>query len=297
MNAGRRPEPPLLTPEDRKVFLEKAKQARGERAHIKELISHNTISIFDAINDPRQSIQRMKVSELLGAVPGVGPARARSIMEKCGISESRRIAGLGRHQLHKLRREVGVMKVDPQHGALLVMSGPGGVGKSTITQALKSDPRFWVSISATTREPRANERDGLDYFFVTENKFDQMIAGNEFLEWAEFAGARYGTPKAPVEEWRSLGKNVLLEIEIEGARQIRASDPTARLIFIAPPSWDELVSRLTQRGTDSPERRQARLDLAKSEMEAAQEFDVTLINDQVESVVAQMVSLVDTPAV
>ena len=142
MNAGRRPEPPLLTPEDRKVFLEKAKQARGERAHIKELISHNTISIFDAINDPRQSIQRMKVTELLGAVPGVGPARARSIMEKCGISESRRIAGLGRHQLHKLRREVGVMKVDPQHGALLVMSGPGGVGKSTfstlISQCLAS---------------------------------------------------------------------------------------------------------------------------------------------------------------
>jgi len=118
-----------------------------------------------------------------------------------------------------------------------------------------------------------------------------MIAKDEFLEWAEFAGARYGTPKAPVDESRNLGKHVLLEIEIEGARQIRQNDESALLIFIAPPSWDELVSRLANRGTDSVERREARLALAREEMAAAGEFDHTIVNETVEGVVAQMVSL------
>lgn len=288
---SQRPAPPHLTTEQRRENLERAKRARIERSEVKQAIAANQISIFDAINDPRESIQRMRVFELLESVPGVGPSRAHIVMEKRKISLSRRIAGLGHHQLRGLRKEAGIMKVDPTRGSLIVMSGPGGVGKSTITQYLKSDPRFWISISATTREPRHTEKDGVDYFFVTDNKFDQMVSGNEFLEWAEFAGARYGTPRGPVEEWRELGKHVLLEIEIDGARQIRKSDPTAKLIFIAPPSWDELESRLANRGTDSPERRQARLDLAREEMAAASEFDITLVNEQVEAVVAQMVSL------
>ena len=291
MESAQRKLPPVLSKEERDANLQKAKQARLDRAAVKAAISANQISIFDAINDPRSAIQRMKVLELLEAIPGVGPARAEMIMERNKISFSRRIGGLGPHQLRALRKEAGVMKIDPTHGSLIVMSGPGGVGKSTITQYLKSDPRFWISISATTREPRVTEKDGVDYFFVTENKFDQMIDKDEFLEWAEFAGARYGTPKGPVAEWRELGKHVLLEIEIDGARQIRASDPTAKLIFIAPPSWEELESRLTNRGTDSPERRQARLDLAREEMAAASEFDFTIVNHEVEGVVAEMVSL------
>jgi guanylate kinase len=118
-----------------------------------------------------------------------------------------------------------------------------------------------------------------------------MVSHGEFLEWAEFAGSRYGTPKGPVEEWRNLGKHVLLEIEIEGARQIRQTDPSALLLFIAPPSWEELELRLTGRGTDSAQRREARLTLAREEMAAAGEFDHTIVNDQVEAVVEQMVSL------
>jgi guanylate kinase len=291
MNESTRSVPPVLTREERTANLLKAKTARLERAEMKRLISSGQRSIFDAINDPRDSIQRMKVLDLLEAVPGVGPARAELIMEKKKISLSRRIRGLGPLQLRALRQEVGIMKVDPKMGSLIVMSGPGGVGKSTITQYLKSDPRFWVSVSATTRQPRANEKEGVDYFFVTDNKFDQMIAKNEFLEWAEFAGARYGTPKAPVNENRNLGKHVLLEIEIEGARQIRRSDESALLIFIAPPSWEELVSRLANRGTDSSERREARLALAREEMAAAGEFDHTVVNETVEGVVSQMVSL------
>ena len=286
-----RPLPPKLTMDERRANLELAKRARHERADVKAAISAGRISIFNAINDPRDSIQRMKVIELLEAIPGVGPARAALIMEKRKISLSRRIAGLGPHQLKSLRQEAGIMKLDPQRGSLIVMSGPGGVGKSTITQYLKGDPRFWVSISVTTRAPRSTEKNGVDYFFVTENKFDQMIANDELLEWAEFAGARYGTPKQAVAEWRDLGKHVLLEIEIAGARQIRASDPSAKLVFIAPPSWEELASRLANRGTDSSERRAARLALAREEMAAAGEFDTTIVNEQVEGVVSQMVSL------
>ena len=288
---SQRPAPPALSSEQRRANLLLAKTARIERALVKDAVAKSAISIFDAINDPRESIQRMKVLELLASIPGVGPARAQLIMERKKISLSRRIAGLGPHQLRALRKEVGIMKIDPKIGSLLVMSGPGGVGKSTITAFLKNDPRFWVSVSATTRAPRSTEKDGIDYFFVTENKFDQMVANEEFLEWADFAGARYGTPKAPVNEWRELGKHVLLEIEIDGARQIRKSDPTAKLIFIAPPSWEELESRLANRGTDSPERREARLALARQEMAAASEFDCTIVNEQVEGVVAQMVSL------
>ncbi|MEJ0014641.1 MAG: guanylate kinase [Actinomycetota bacterium] len=118
-----------------------------------------------------------------------------------------------------------------------------------------------------------------------------MIDSGELLEWAEFAGHRYGTPEAPVEEWRNLGKHVILEIEIDGARQVRSREPAAILIFIAPPSWDELVRRLTSRGTDSPERRAARLALAEEEMAASGEFDAVLVNDHVDALIARLVSL------
>lgn len=283
--------PPKLTHEQRIAALEKAKSSRRERAEVKRAIALGEINIFDAINDPRDSIRRMKVIELLSAIPGVGIARATLIMERRNISPSRRIGGLGQLQLKALGKELAVAKVDPMRGKLIVISGPGGVGKSTITSALRSDPRFWVSVSATTREPRIGEKDGVDYFFYSQERFNSLIEGDQLLEWAEFAGNRYGTPSAPVEEWRNLGKHVILEIEIDGARQVRNHEPDALLIFIAPPSWDELVRRLTGRGTDSPERRAARLALAEQEMAAAGEFDAVLVNESVEALVAQLVSL------
>ena len=135
------------------------------------------------------------------------------------------------------------------------------------------------------------ERDGVDYFFYSRERFQEMIDSGGFLEWAEFADNLYGTPRTPVEDWRTLGKHVILEIEIAGARQVRSREPGATLIFIAPPSWDELVRRLTGRGTDSPERRAARLALAEEEMAAAGEFDTVLINESVEGLIAQLVSL------
>jgi guanylate kinase len=280
--------------EELKAAGRKAVLARTERANFKKLLRDGERDIFDAIADPRNSIARLKVSEVLEAIPGVGAIKVKAIMARADISPSRRIGGLGSKQTLALRNEKILNREgskELKQGTLIVMSGPGGVGKSTITQELRKDSHIWVSISATTREPRPGERDGVDYYFLSDVDFDKMITNGEFLEWAQFAGARYGTPKNPVKEALELGKHVLLEIEIAGARQIRKVDPNAMLVFIAPPSWDELVSRLTARGTDSPERRAARLALAEEEMAAASEFDEVIVNTEVHEVAAVLLSL------
>jgi guanylate kinase len=176
-------------------------------------------------------------------------------------------------------------------GKLIVLSGPGGVGKSTIVVELKKLDHFYFSVSATTRQPRPGEIDGVAYHFVSDAEFQEMIDKDTFLEWADFAGARYGTPRKPVQEALASGKNVLLEIEIEGARQVKKAMPQALMVFLQPPSMSELEARITNRGTDSPERIAARLALARSEMAAAGEFDYLLTNHQVEEVIEALVSL------
>ena len=225
-------QPPTLSAEVRAAAGVKAVASRRERAAVKAQLASGEIGIFDVINDGRESIQRMRVRELLDAAPGVGSRRAFTLMAKAGISETRRIGGLGSHQLQKLRSEMILNKVPVNPGTLIVMSGPGGVGKSTITSFLRDHPAIWISVSVTTREPRENEKDGHDYHFVTEEKFDQLISQGALLEWAEFAGARYGTPRSAVTDALNLGKHVLLEIEIAGARQIRRADPKALLVFV-----------------------------------------------------------------
>jgi guanylate kinase len=285
------PLPPKLSPAERAAAMAAATAARRARALIKEKLRSSEVSVFDVINSAEPALQKMRVRELLESVPGVGTLRATAIMERVKISPTRRVAGLGRIQISQLRGELAMSKVDPKRGILIVMSGPGGVGKSTITRELRNDPRFWISVSATTRDPRPGEREGFDYYFYNDTKFDQMIAQSQFLEWAEFAGARYGTPKEPIEHWLDLGKNVLLEIEIEGARQVRRVDPKAILVFIAPPSWEALKERLIGRGTDSPERQAARLALAEIEMAATSEFDHILVNHEVGPLIEELVSL------
>jgi guanylate kinase len=175
-----------------------------------------------------------------------------------------------------------------------VLSGPSGVGKSTVVAHMRKEhPEVWLSVSATTRKPRPGEQHGVHYFFVTDDEMDKLIANGELLEWAEFAGNRYGTPRAAVQERLEKGEPVLLEIDLQGARLVRESMPEARLVFLAPPSWEELVRRLTGRGTEPPEVIERRLRAAKIELAAEPEFDTTLVNTSVEDVARELLALVD----
>ncbi|WP_408997101.1 guanylate kinase [Streptomyces europaeiscabiei] len=177
---------------------------------------------------------------------------------------------------------------------LTVLSGPSGVGKSTVVAHMrKAHPEVWLSVSATTRKPRPGERDGVHYFFVTDEEMDKLIANGELLEWAEFADNRYGTPRAAVLERLERGEPVLLEIDLQGARQVRETMSDAQLVFLAPPSWEELVRRLTGRGTEPPEVIERRLEAAKIELAAEPEFDVTLVNTSVEDVARELLALMD----
>jgi guanylate kinase len=178
-----------------------------------------------------------------------------------------------------------------------VLSGPSGVGKSTVVASLRRHfPQIWVSVSVTTRAPRPGEIDGREYHFVSDSEFDRMVANNELLEWAEFAGHKYGTPKQPVAERLNDGIAVLLEIDLAGARQVRRAVPGAFLVFLAPPSWEELVRRLTSRRTEPAEVIRRRLEVARVELAAEAEFDVTLVNTSVEDVCRRLVALMLNPA-
>jgi guanylate kinase len=284
-------QPPKISNRFRRKAGEKAVAARRERATIKALVASGDLFFFDLFKDERKSIARMKLIDLLQSVPGIGKVRAELILDRTKISPSRRIGGVGHRQLELLREEFLLMKNSPQSGKLLVVSGPSGVGKSTITNKLRTDERFWISVSVTTRRIRTGEVDGVDYHFVSDDKFEEMIKANEFLEFAEFAGAKYGTPKKAVESALQSGKNVILEIELNGARQVRKSSKEAIMIFIEPPSWEELTTRLTNRGTESENSTLARLDRAKEELSAASEFDYVLVNHEVEQSVSELVSL------
>lgn len=189
---------------------------------------------------------------------------------------------------------------------LIVFTGPSGVGKGTVLKALLArHPELNLSISATTRSPRTGEVDGQHYFFLTRSQFEAMATQDEFLEWAEFTGNLYGTPRQPVMEKIAQGERVILEIELEGARQVRISAPDALQIFVQPPSLAELESRIRNRGQDSEDAIARRLERAKVEIAAADEFDVQIINGDLETAVLELgailypqsveLSTVDTP--
>jgi guanylate kinase len=177
---------------------------------------------------------------------------------------------------------------------LTVLSGPSGVGKGTVVAAIRrSYPHIWVSVSCTTRKPRPGERDGVEYRFVSREQFAGLVAAGELLEHAEFAGNLYGTPRAPVLERLAAGTPTLLEIELQGARQVKGSLPDANLVFLTPPSWTELERRLVGRGTEPAEVIAARLARAEAELAAAAEFDEVIVNDDVGRAAAQLVGLIE----
>lgn len=180
-------------------------------------------------------------------------------------------------------------------GRLIVLTGPSGVGKGTLLKALLArHPELYLSVSATTRLPRAGEVDGIDYYFYDRDRFEGMIQAGELLEWAEFAGNYYGTPIAPVRAQIALGRSVILEIELAGARQVTQIFPTALRIFILPPDLTTLETRIRDRGTDAPTAILKRLEQAHVEIAAQNEFDYRIINDDLQIALNELDELVTT---
>lgn len=181
-------------------------------------------------------------------------------------------------------------------GKLIVIAGPSAVGKGTVaTHIVSNYPGFMLSVSATTRAPRAGEVDGVSYFFLTSEKFNQVIESGMMLEWATVHGTNlYGTPREPVELALSKGLNVILEIDVQGAFQVREAFPEALLVFVTPPSFEELRARLDKRGTESEEDKQIRLETAKSELAQVMEFDFSVVNDEVARCAKEVVELIQS---
>tara|TARA_B100000614_G_scaffold115728_1_gene103953 strand:- start:454 stop:1104 length:651 start_codon:yes stop_codon:yes gene_type:complete len=181
------------------------------------------------------------------------------------------------------------MATTDRHARLALLTGPSGVGKGTlVTRLLARHPQLWLSVSATTRAPREGEQDGIHYFFHSRDSFEALVRAGGLLEWAEFAGNCYGTPRQPVMQRLQSGTSVLLEIELEGARQVRQNFPEALQIFLAPPSVEELEHRIRGRGTESEASIQKRLERARTELAAQGEFDAVVVNDDLETALSEL---------
>ncbi|MBC9735101.1 guanylate kinase [Nocardioides marmotae] len=176
---------------------------------------------------------------------------------------------------------------------LVVLAGPTAVGKGTVAAHIREHhPEVWISVSATTRPPRPGEVNGVHYWFVSDEEFDNMIAEDDLLEWAVVhKSARYGTPRQPVDLALASGRPAMLEIDLQGARQVRRTMPEALFVFLKPPSWEELVRRLVGRGTETEEERERRLETARAELAAESEFDTTIVNHEVHAAANELVAL------
>jgi guanylate kinase len=294
-----RPDPPEV---DRVAASRAAIAARRARAAVKNAVAtreRTATEIVDAAwATPGSPEAGLRVRELLTSVPTLGPTRAARVMEQLGIAESKRVGGLGIRQRSKLRsylvhREGGV---EPRR--LVVLAGPTAVGKGTVSAYIREHyPDILLSVSATTRPPRPGEIDGVHYYFVSDAEFDRMIEREELLEWAIVHNSyRYGTPRPPIDTALAAGKRVMLEIDLQGARLVRQAMPEAVLVFLLPPTWDELVRRLIGRGTENAPEQTRRLETARVELAAQDEFDYKVVNREVAQAAQEVVELTLVPA-
>ncbi len=287
---------------DAKAASARAVEVRRERASLKQELSlsqRDFLETFDLATERVDPIAAgLRVDWFLRCLPAVGPTKALRILERLGINPRATLGGLRINQRTAFRRElvslVGKHAPSRGNGPLIIIAGPTAVGKATVlAQVRQIRPEFVMSVSATTRARRPGERNGVDYFFVSEEEFDRLVARGELLEWATVHGRhRYGTPRGPVREQQRGGHTVLLEIDLQGARQIRESGEEALFIFIAPPTFNALVERLESRGTEDDEERQRRLATAVEELSAKEEFDAVVVNDQVDQAARDVVDLI-----
>ncbi len=292
-----RPAPPEV---DRVAAAQAAIAARRARAAIKSDVAtreRTALSVAQhAWDDPSSAEAGLRVTELLTSIPQLGPTRSAKVMADLGISDKKRVGGLGSRQRVRLRDYL-VSRHPVEPSRLVVLAGPTAVGKGTVSAYIRNHhPEIQLSVSATTRAPRPGEIDGVHYYFVSDAEFDRMIAADELLEWAVVHNSyRYGTPRGPIEIALAAGSRVLLEIDLQGARQVRAAMPDALLVFLLPPTWEELVRRLIGRGTESAEEQQRRLETAKTELAAQDEFDARVVNREVGQAAQEVVELFDAP--
>lgn len=274
---------------------------RRARAAVKSAIAEGTREPLEvartAWDDSSSAEATLRMSEFLESMRGIGPTKVDRILTDLSIHPRKRLGFLGRRQIEVLgdwlRSRPAVVSTDIETGRLVVVAGPTAVGKGTVVARIRElHPEVRFSVSATTRAPRPGEVDGVHYFFVSDREFDELVASGQMLEWALVHGQnRYGTPRKPIEEALRNGNSIILEIDIQGARKVKKAMPEAILVFLLPPSWDELVRRLTTRGTESPEEQARRLETAKVEFEAQYEFDETVVNDDVDTAAEAVVSL------
>ena len=293
-----RPTPPDV---DRVAASRAAIAARRARAAVKNAVATRDRSAAEVLetawNTPGSAEAGLRVRELLTSVPTLGPTRVARVMDQLGIAESKRVGGLGIRQRAKLRSYLLTREGVVEPKRLVVLAGPTAVGKGTVSAYIRENyPDILLSVSATTRAPRPGEIDGVHYFFVSDAEFDRMISDQELLEWAVVHNSyRYGTPRPPIDSALAAGRRVLLEIDLQGARLVRQAMPEAALVFLLPPTWDELVRRLIGRGTESPAEQTRRLETAKVELAAQDEFDYKVINSDVAQAAQEVVELTLVP--
>ena len=290
---------------DRVAAAKAAVAARRARAAVKAAIASGERSALDvaraawddSLVETTSAERSLRVRDLLVSLPGIGPARAEAIMGTLRIAPSKRLGGLGTRQRTALTDWLAARGRKRGASKLVVLAGPTAVGKGTVSAHIRQHyPDVNLSVSATTRKPRPGEVDGVHYYFVDDDEFDRMIRDRELLEWATVHNSyRYGTPRPPIDRALDAGEKVMLEIDLQGARQVRDAMPEAVLVFLLPPTWEELVRRLIGRGTESAEEQARRLETAKVELAAQDEFDVRIVNSDVGTAAREVVDLFSAP--